>query len=199
MTAIRGVILCGGRSSRMGTDKGMIKSMNNTWAKIAVQKISSLHLDTCLSVNQHQLNEYSGAFHELPLIEDDDTLQVKGPMTGILSVHLRYPHDDLLVLACDMPLMETVVLNQLLSVYQEDKSAQAFVFTNDAEPEPLCAVYTARGLAVILGLVHEKKITRFSIKFMLQHLTTVSIVLDDKQKKYFLNFNTQEELNRLQV
>lgn len=192
-----GVILCGGQSTRMGRDKGMIKLHANTWAQSAVDKISSLHLTVFLSVNAIQYNDYLSVFTEPQLITDDESLLVKGPLAGVLSVHLQHPNEDLFVLACDMPLMEPVMLNELISTYREHPSSDAYIFTNDGEPEPLCAIYSAKGLAHIVSLLKAKELTRHSMKSMLEHIDTFSIPLNEGQKKYFRNFNEHAELNGL--
>ncbi|MCW3089866.1 MAG: molybdopterin-guanine dinucleotide biosynthesis protein [Ferruginibacter sp.] len=192
-----GVILCGGQSTRMGTDKGLIKLHANTWAQTAVDKISSLHVNVVLSVNENQYSDYSEVFPEKQLIKDNPELTIKGPLAGVLSVHLQFPGEDLFVLACDMPLMDAVILNGLLGAYNEQPSAEAYVFTRNDEPEPLCAIYTAKGLAYIIHLLKAKELTRHSMKFMLEHIHTCTIPLHEDQNKYFRNFNAHAELNGL--
>ncbi|MEO6733440.1 MAG: molybdenum cofactor guanylyltransferase [Ferruginibacter sp.] len=192
-----GVILCGGQSSRMGSDKGLIKLHANTWAQTAVDKIASLQLPVYISVNAVQYNEYLSVFSEQQLIKDNEGLQVKGPLAGVLSAHLQYPDEDLVILACDMPLMDQAILNELLSLYREHPEADAYIFTNDGEPEPLCAIYTAKGLSYILHLLKSKELKKHSMKFMLEHIRIVTIPLTDEQKKYFRNFNAHAELNGL--
>ena len=191
-----GVILCGGQSSRMGTDKGLLKLRDNTWAQSAVDKMAILQLPIVLSVNRTQYNVYSSAF-SYQLIKDNEDLPIKGPLCGVLSVHLVHPAEDLIVLACDMPLMETSILQELFTIYGQHSSNDAFVFTNDGEPEPLCAIYTSKGLAHITELQQTNQLTRHSMKFMLEHLKTFTTPLDENQKKYFRNFNAHAELNGL--
>jgi molybdopterin-guanine dinucleotide biosynthesis protein A len=192
-----GVILCGGQSTRMGTDKGMIKLHANTWAQTAVDKMALLQMKVVLSVNPSQYNDYLSVFKEEQLIKDNAELSVKGPLAGVLSVHVQYPGEDLFVLACDMPLMETVMLNELLLAASEHPANKAFVFSNEDEPEPLCAIYTAKGLSDVLQLLKANKLPRHSMKFVLEHISTFSIVLAEEQKKYFRNFNAHAELNGL--
>lgn len=192
-----GVILCGGQSTRMGTDKGMIKLHANTWSQTAVDKMLSLHLDVLLSVNEMQYNDYLSVFKEFQLIKDNAELAVKGPLAGVLSVHLLYPDEDLFVLACDMPLMDVVILNDLQLIYRNHPAADAFIFTNEDKPEPLCGIYTSTGLSHIIGLLKAGELTRHSMKFMLEHMQTIATPLNDSQKKYFRNFNAHAELNGL--
>jgi len=181
----------------MGTDKGLIKLHANTWAQTAMDKLAGLPVPTLLSVSEVQYPDYLEVFSDQHLVKDNPDMDFHGPLAGVLSVHLQHPEDDLLVMACDMPLMEISMVKELLLLYQEQPSAAAFVFTNNNEPEPLCAIYTARGLAHVYQLWLAKQLTRHSMKFVLGHLHTVSAPLKDFQKKYFRNFNAHAELNGL--
>jgi len=114
-----GIILCGGQSSRMGSDKGLLKLEANTWAQTAIDKMADLDIPVKISVNNKQYPGYAAVFGETNLITDDTTLQLRGPLLGVLSCHLKYPSEDLFVLACDMPLMEQSLLNKLYIQYQD--------------------------------------------------------------------------------
>lgn len=192
-----GIVLCGGKSTRMGTDKGLLNSGAQTWAQTAMDKLSSLNLEVFLSVNVIQFTDYLPCFTEKQLIKDNGDLEVNGPLAGVLSVHLEYPDEDLFVLACDMPLMDAVILNELLLVYGENPAADAYIFSNEDEPEPLCAIYTAKGLSYIIHLLKANELTKHSMKFMLGHLHVFTVALNAEQKKYFRNFNSGAELNGL--
>jgi molybdenum cofactor guanylyltransferase len=191
-----GVILCGGQSSRMGIDKGLLKLHANTWAQTAVDKLAELQLPVVISVNKNQYADYATIFSPQQLITDNDSLQIKGPLVGLLSVHLQHPAEDLLLLACDMPLMETNLLKELISIYNQ-QTADAFVYTNDGEPEPLCGIYKSSCLKHILHLYQSNQLAKHSMKFMLEHVNTHFIPLTDDKKKSFRNFNAHAELNGL--
>jgi molybdenum cofactor guanylyltransferase len=192
-----GVVLCGGQSTRMGSDKGLLKLHANTWAQTAVDKLSELQLPIIISVNKLQLPDYSAIFSSEQIVTDNDSLQIKGPLCGVLSVHIQYPYEDLEILACDMPLMETELLKELLNLYHQHQGNDAFVFTNDGEPEPLCGIYKASGLAHILQLYQNKQLPKHSMKYMLEHIATSSTLIPDDKKKCFRNFNAHAELNGL--
>lgn len=191
-----GVVLCGGQSSRMGTDKGLIKLEAKTWAQTALDKLTALQLPVVLSVNALQYETYPAVFPAEQLVKDDDELDIHGPLAGVLSVHKCYPQEDLLVLACDILLMESAVLEQLMTASKAENK-DAYVFTNQGEPEPLCAIYTAKALAATLQRYHNNELTKHSMKFMLEHLSVLFIPLQPGQEKYFRNFNAHAELNGL--
>lgn len=191
-----GVILCGGQSTRMGSDKGLLKLHANTWAQTAVDKLADLRLPVVISVNKNQYEDYASIFSAAQLITDNDSLQIKGPLAGLLSVHLQQPAEDFLLLACDMPLMETDLLKELITIYNQ-QTADVFVYTNDGEPEPLCGIYKSSGLKHILQLYQSNQLAKHSMKFTLEHINTHFIPLADDKKKCFRNFNAHAELNGL--
>jgi molybdenum cofactor guanylyltransferase len=131
------------------------------------------------------------------LIIDNHALDINGPLLGVLSAHLQHPNDDLFLLACDLPLMETNLLKELFALYQQSKKYEAYIFTNSKEQEPLCGIYTAAALQKIMALQQENKLTRHSMKFILSKLIVCEIALLDNQKVYFRNFNAHADINGL--
>ena len=192
-----GVILCGGQSTRMGSDKGLLQFNDNNWAQIAIDKMASLQLPIVMSVNEKQYDQYTSVFGSIQLIKDDATLEIHGPLCGVLSVHEENPTEDLFALACDMPLMESSMLNKLFEHYKTNPGYQAYLYTTDGEPEPLCAIYTSEGLSMIIEIHQKGKLVRHSMKFMLELFHCFCISVTEEEKKYFSNFNAHAELNGL--
>jgi molybdopterin-guanine dinucleotide biosynthesis protein A len=192
-----GIVLCGGQSTRMGTDKGLIVNEARTWAQTAVDKLSTLNFPVKISVNEKQYDDYCKVFSDADLISDNKTIAIKGPLLGVLSAHLQNPADDLIVFACDMLLMEPILLKELYTIYELHKNYDAFVFMNNGEPEPLCAVYSAAGLSKIFTALKKNQLQKHSMKFAISLLTVFSAPLQEEQKKYFRNFNAHAELNGL--
>jgi molybdenum cofactor guanylyltransferase len=192
-----GIILCGGQSSRMGSDKGLLVHEAKTWAQTALDKLSVLEIPVKFSINPKQQSEYAKVFTPEMLIIDDSALSIKGPLLGVLSAHLQNSDDDLFLLACDLPLMEPFILKELLAVYHTYKQYEAYIFTNDNEPEPLCGIYTSKGPAKIIALQKQNKLIKHSMKFILSQLSVHSTIIQEEQKKCFRNFNAHAQLNGL--
>jgi molybdenum cofactor guanylyltransferase len=184
-----GVILCGGDSTRMGRDKGLTPGEAQTWAGSAVEKMATLGIPVVVSVNARQLPHYAQVFASKRLIPDDPALAIRGPLAGLMSVHAAYPAEDVFVLACDLPLMDPVLLTNLYLRRKQHTDAQAYLYTADGEPEPLCAIYTAPGLALITGLYYADRLLRHSMKYALGQLTVDSQPIPEDKKQCFENFN----------
>ena len=189
-----GVILCGGESSRMGADKGLIPFQDKTWVQLAIERMEELGIPVVVSISSRQKESYERLLPENKMIVDDPTIALKGPVAAILNVHLRYPADDLFVLACDLPLMEFSVLDELYRVYGIKNLFQAFVYTSKGEPEPLCGIYTSRGLALIYNMYDTHKLEKQSMKYILSQLTVFSIPIPENKEKCFRNFNSPKDV-----
>ncbi len=192
-----GIILCGGQSSRMGSDKGLLVHEAKTWAQTAFDKLGTLKIPIKFSVNDLQQSEYAKVFTAEKLIIDDTSLSIKGPLLGVLSAHLQNPDDDLFILACDLPLIEPNLIKELFALHQQSNKYEAYIFTSNKEPEPLCGIYTAKALKKIIALQKENKLLKHSMKFILSKLIVCEIALHESQKMFFRNFNAHADINGL--
>ncbi|MEJ2881606.1 molybdenum cofactor guanylyltransferase [Pedobacter sp. GR22-6] len=193
-----GIVLCGGQSLRMGMDKGLMTYGGQFWAALAMQKLHELGIQPKCSVNVVQQVTYAGHFGAENLLSDLDALAVKGPLLGLLSAHVAYPQSDVLLLACDLLLMEKKLLGQLMDVSLRNEDAfDAYLFNNDGQQEPLCGIYRAGGLKKILSLLRENGIAKYSMKLMLNQLQVCEIPLSTDDQHCFRNFNSPEELRCL--
>ena len=159
---IRGLVLCGGESKRMGRDKGMLVTGGATWAEHAVTKLRELDIPVVISVNEKQLASYRCIFDQGLLVLDQ--VDAKGPLSGLLSVHLQYPMDDLLVLACDMPEMDVHTLRVLKDDATTFPEFDTYCYVNKGIIEPLCALYTSTFLKYVYSTMKKGILPGFSLQ-----------------------------------
>ncbi|WP_162303799.1 molybdenum cofactor guanylyltransferase [Paracnuella aquatica] len=195
--SIAGVVLCGGESARMGVDKGLLERDGRTWAQLAFDKLASFNIPVCISVNSQNVAAYKQNFDPALLIQDNEQIGVGGPLKGLLSVHQAMPNADLLVLAVDMPHMHQSVLETLIEQSKRSR-AEALVYQNENQLEPLCGIYTASGLRKIFAAVLEQRLPRFSMHYVLSQMTTLALPVAPGQKRYFINCNSPEDLSDLE-
>ena len=184
-----GIVLCGGQSIRMGTDKGLLKHEGLTWTELAQSKLSSLKIPVIISVNEQQQAEYTRIFSSETIITDRTDLNIKGPLLGLLSCHLQFPKEDLFVLACDLIDMTTALLHRLYNQYLENKG-EAYVFTTEGKLQPLCGIYAASGLKKIHALYVRQELIKFSMMHVLEQLQINTVQVESDEISFFANYNT---------
>ena len=192
-----GIVLCGGESLRMGEDKGLLIHGGTTWAQLAAAKLKAAGLDVKCSVNAAQRLKYLPYFNEDQLIKDDISPKLKGPLLGVLSAHAAHPDEDLFLLACDLLLMESGIIEKLIQTAQSATTADAFIYLRDGEQEPLCGIYRAKGLKKISRLLHDGELKRHSMKFVLSHLEVCESIAGTADYRCFGNFNSRASLEGL--
>lgn len=180
----------------MGADKGLLPSSEGTWARTAFNKLTALHLPVVLSIQATQHKDYAAVFPSVELIADHQVLPLAGPLLALLSIHFFKPGEDLLILACDMPLIQSGLMQNLIVRYQEDPSFDVYLYSCDGVFEPLCALYTAKGLTTLMHL--RSTLRGFSMKGALNQLKTFTIPIPYDQNIYFKNFNSPTDLGDIQ-
>jgi len=185
-----GVVLCGGESKRMGSDKGLLSFGSITWVQHAEAKLAELDIPVVISINQTQLPNYNNLYGTEKLIID--TVDVKGPLKGLLSVHQFYPDDDLMLLACDMTDMDVDTLQQLKENYYTNPAFDYYLYECEGFMEPLCAIYPASTLKNLHKVVNSSQLTHFSMHKFIRDSNYKTIEIKDKTK--FSNYNTANYL-----
>jgi molybdopterin-guanine dinucleotide biosynthesis protein A len=133
---VYGLVLTGGSSSRMKTDKAFLQYHE----KPQSEHLYELLLPFCQRVfysTREEQEKFSG--------ENQNRITDKfigiGPTGGILSAMTTYPEAAWLVLACDLPYLETEDIRCLLEKRNPFKHATAYKSSTEDFPEPLCTVY----------------------------------------------------------
>lgn len=193
MNNLYGLVLCGGQSSRMGTDKGLIQHRENSWLDNTHALLKSLPVeDVFVSINADQVTQYQKKDYNYII----DGLFAKGPLNGLLSAHVEHPRKDFFVLACDMQLMNTETLLPLHVSYEKHNlHCDAFIYKNEGYSEPLCGIYTHHALQKTLEKQQEGTLKNFSLKGVLDAVNTY--YLSTETASCFHNFNTEEDIIQL--
>lgn len=137
MTALYGLVLAGGQSQRMQTDKAALAIGRRPQLDRAYQLLASRVEQVWVSVRAGQRDDPLRAAY--PQVVDGEAGE--GPVAGILAAQALHPEAAWLVIACDLPLLDGATLDQLLAGRNRRRLATAFRSSSDALPEPLCAIY----------------------------------------------------------
>lgn len=171
-------VLCGGFSTRMGRDKGLIPTPNGIQAKLVGGLAEALALETVFSMRKEQVGAYAEYISPSQIILDHT--KYEGPLQGLASVHDSFPERDIILLACDMPNVLGNTLELLLKTY-ENSSGDFYAFYDGRFFQTFCAVYTSKGMKKWL------KEDAFSLQHLLASGNTKKI--DTPAAEEFVNYN----------
>lgn len=140
-----GAVLCGGQSSRFGTDKALADAGGTAMALRVATALRDAGADPVVAVGGA-----AGGRLGLPTVADRYPGQ--GPLEGLASV-LRWAKTGLVVVApCDLPLLRGEHLRQLIDAATDERAAVATV---DGGPQPSLACWPASWAPAIRALVDQ--------------------------------------------
>ena len=147
-----GLVLAGGRSTRMQRDKAAIEyQAGETQLDAAVKLLTPRVERVFVSVRAEQSGERARAGYA-QIVDRGD---VEGPIAGISAALAEHPQVAWLVLACDLPFLDGRTLDTLIAARNPSRAATAFKSAHDALPEPLCAIYEPRARELLAAHVAE--------------------------------------------
>ncbi len=145
---IHGLVLAGGKSSRMGQDKAAL--VHPDGRSLMRRTADLLREAGCASVVLSLRHD-----QEIPAGMDDCEIVRDaaggggGPLAGMLAGMATQPTEAWLVVACDLPRLDGATLSHLLDSTTADDVFLAYRSEFDELPEPLCALYTPEALKVL--------------------------------------------------
>lgn len=149
MTPLYGLLLAGGRSTRMQTDKAAL-AYGARPQLVEAFDLLSRHVERAwISVRADQAGEKLRA--GFPQIVDGRL--GRGPIAGIIAAQAQHPDAAWLVVACDLPRLDGTTLDDLKFRRDPWRLATAFLSAVDGLPEPLCAIYEPASREAILAQV----------------------------------------------
>lgn len=189
---ITGIILAGGRSSRMGTDKSLLPFRGSTMIEHILSVIASVVPISIIVSNN------PASYAHLAARVTPDIFPGRGPLSGI-HAGLKVSATDLnLVLSCDIPLVEAGFLKALVAQARSGAYDIIIPQTSDGRQHPLCAVYSNHCLPIIEQCLMEG---RFKLDEVYLNPTLKTKVVT--QKDFFFadtlltNVNTQPDYKAL--
>ena len=105
---ITGIILCGGKSSRMGQNKALLKINEKCIISYVIETLQPFCKEIIISTNTNELDF-------LPHRKVNDIYNDIGPISGIFSSLLKSTTNKNIVLSCDTPFINSNLFNELIS------------------------------------------------------------------------------------
>ena len=181
---ITGIILSGGQSTRMGTDKALIQINEKTLLENIIQICQPLCAHILISSNNSAHEKFG--YKIVP-----DEIKNCGPLGGIYSCLKKSETDWNFVISVDSPFVEPEFVSFLIS---ETGNYDAVAPAHDLGKEPLIALYHKNCLEIIEKMLNSKNYKMTNL------LTTINTRFVDSQKwveefpEIFRNLNTPEDI-----
>ncbi len=183
---ITGIILAGGKSSRMGTDKALFVLNGSTFLDHIIRALEPLVDDILIVSNDERHSTYN-------LKRVRDTIADTGPISGLHAGLTNSVTEENLVLSCDIPLIETSMLEVLLQNNEDDIDVIQLAEANRVHP--LIALYK-KGSVEHLGKAlfdGERK-----LRTALNGLNIKTVLVSDGQAAALTNVNTPMDFEKIE-
>ncbi|MEA1961949.1 MAG: molybdenum cofactor guanylyltransferase [Bacillota bacterium] len=152
---VSGVILAGGKSSRMKSNKAFVHILGKPLINALIEKFEPYFDETIIISNEPHL------FEGLAASVYTDIFPYRGPVSGIHSGLVHAQYDTIFVLGCDMPFINMDLVQYMVKKLGDNNAVVPEV---DSVLQPLCAVYHRTALPVFtncLRVDHLKLIRIF--------------------------------------
>ena len=182
---ITGIILAGGKSIRMGTDKALLKIGDKNLLETVIEICKPVCKSIIISSNNPEHGKYG-----YPVIHDE--FKDCGPIGGIYSCLRKSETDWNFVISVDTPLVTSGFIQFLLL---QTGNFDAVIPVYSGKIEPLIALYNKNCLPVIQSQI---SLNQFKLQTTLALLKTQLIEVDqllNKSPLLFKNLNYPEDLS----
>ena len=183
------VILAGGKSSRMGSNKALLDFGGKPLIALLVDRIRPLTDQILISSNDTSCYK----FLNIPVIPDH--YQGHGPLAGLHAAMLWIDCTLYIAIACDLPNLQAPLLHKLISLAEGYDAA--IPRTSDGLAHPLCAVYSRTCLPAL-----EDSLLKGTNRVLTVLESALSIRWVEPNEGQFkdtdlANINTPEDLQKL--
>ena len=182
---ITGIILAGGKSSRMGTEKGLIIYKNKPFVEHIIEAMSPL-VDNIIIISNNK------AYESFGFKCYEDLIKNTGPLAGIYT-GLRYSKtNNNLIVSCDIPLIKTVVLQKLID--QKNDASEVIQLQSQGKNMPLIALYKKSCEVIFMEELHQNQ---KKVQKALKKCNVKTVIIDGSLEQVTANINTPEDLELL--
>lgn len=185
---IKGIVLAGGKSSRFGQDKALVRLDGVSLLERAVELLRGLDLEPVVITNAWR--DYS--FLTCPV--KTDIIPAKGPLGGLFTAAQIFVDSALLVLSCDMPGLTSPLLEVLLSQHEKRSGATLFCVPGHLTIQPFPGVYESwLSLRVERRLIQDQ----LSMQDFLAAVPEKKLIPSEFGAQVFCNVNERQDLEVL--
>lgn len=177
------VVLCGGKSKRMGFDKALLKVDGEYILKLTSLKLKTMFSEVILVADKKEKLSPIDGLLDCVIVEDNYV--DCGPLGGICTGFEVSKNPYIFVIACDMPIIEESIIKKM---YNKLSNEQALLCLLDNYIEPMHAFYNRSSYIILKNQVTQNEL---SIQKSCSKLSITKYLVDDNEKKvFFHNLNS---------
>lgn len=186
---IQGIILAGGKSSRMGTNKALLTLNNKKVIEHIIEEMKQITDDIIIIANEPELYQK----YNIPIFED--RYMHSGPLAGLETALFHMAGDIAVVTPCDTPFVHHSVYNKLL---HQMHTQDAIVPKYENRLHPLAGVYKKTVHSFIEQKIknNELRMTSFYDDINVHIQEDFDEIDQSVLRKHFFNMNTVEDFNK---
>jgi molybdopterin-guanine dinucleotide biosynthesis protein A len=184
-----GLVACGGNSRRMGADKSLLTYRDKPQRYFLYDILNELCSSVYLSCNREQSKYIPEGYR---YITDHPDYADAGPLTATLSAFRQLPGRDLLLIACDYPLLNKDEIQRFIEFVAGKNKPAAFYDLMNEVPVPVLGYYPAGSEALMLKVRTDPY---YSLKKLLAETPSLRYVPSDP--RVLLSAETPEDHSRL--
>ena len=180
------IILAGGKSSRMGFDKGFILHKGKYITQHLIDENASLFSKVIISSNSKEYLKFKKN------VVPDKTIEI-GPIGGIVSCLEKSKTDLNVFISCDSPFINKEILKKLISKSMD--SDADIIYSKDGDrihPFPSC--FNKRIFNNLNELILEGERKMLSLS---EFFKTDYVDFSNEKKDFFLNLNNPDDLKKI--
>ncbi len=181
---ITGIILAGGKSSRMGTNKALLSYKGKSLIEHNIALIKPFCSEILISNNNNDFNELGYN------IVKDNYFNV-GPLAGIEACLRKSSNEINFIISCDLVVLSKSVISSLIEKCNNDVDAIIPLLGKNTL-QPLCAIYKKK---ILFQLIYQIEKGDYAVYSLLNYITTQYVTINDSFD--LLNINTPDDYNFL--
>lgn len=184
------VLLAGGQSSRMGTDKALLPLGEKTVLETLFEMLNGLFEQTLIVVNDKP--KYAGLKIQKNVFRED-IFKNQGPLGGLHAgfTHAEYP--ACFIMTCDMPLINEIFIMNMVRAWNGE-TLDALCAERESFLEPFPGIYSRENRFVVHALLEAGNLS------MRQFLDVIAVdkwILPEDLQGLMINMNTREDYEKV--
>lgn len=178
------IILAGGDSRRMGSDKGLLKRSGKPFVLRVIESAKPVSNRVMIITSNDEYKRFGQPVY-------DDLIKGKGPAGGIYTGLSISMYETNIILSCDIPFIEPSLISVLLS---RSGNEDVLYYKDGETKHPLIGIYKKSAAAHFKKCI-DKNILK--MEDILKSMKVKELDLPEPMRKQAQNINTKQEFDTM--